>query len=245
MTVNGNVIKGSPEPTLPRVDSLIYCKRIDGLVFADNNLCGHEYSSSPVMYLNDCKKVNIEGNRFPEANARIIKAESCDNLNIQGNHFNGQSTNAVTVEALTVPKLLLSNNHKPAAHGSAPWDIFLSATGVKRIVSIGNNLEMNATYDFNTVFQITGIDIEAMTNANPIVVTWTAHGFRDGAKVKFKGITQANWTALNGNEYVITRIGANTFTINVNGTGFGAYVPGTDPGTYWFQVVDHNLVFTQ
>jgi hypothetical protein len=74
------------------------------------------------------------------------------------------------------------------------------------------------------------VGIAGMTNANPCVVTWNIHGLATGDLVSFQGITQANWTALNGNSYSITKLDANTFSIAVDASGFGAYVPGVDPG---------------
>lgn len=74
--------------------------------------------------------------------------------------------------------------------------------------------------------------IEGMTRAAACVVTWTTHGMTTGDKVTFASIAQASWTALNGNEYAITYINANSFSIAVNTSGYaGDYVPGTDPGT--------------
>jgi hypothetical protein len=80
----------------------------------------------------------------------------------------------------------------------------------------------------------TAIQIEGMTRAASCVVTWTGHGFTaiTGQKVFFAGITQASWTALNGNTYEITYIGANSFSIPVNSSGYaGDYVPASDAGT--------------
>jgi len=55
------------------------------------------------------------------------------------------------------------------------------------------------------------------------VVTYNGHGLETGDVVSFSGIVQANWTALNGNSYVVTKINANTFSIPVDTTTFGAY----------------------
>lgn len=62
-----------------------------------------------------------------------------------------------------------------------------------------------------------------MTAANPIVITVNTHGLVTGDYVSFGSITQANWTALNKTSNVITKISANTFSIAVDGSGFGAY----------------------
>jgi len=82
--------------------------------------------------------------------------------------------------------------------------------------------------------------IEGLSRANPCVVTWTGHGLVDGGhQVKFEGITQTGWTALNSVSpaanlwHTATVINANSFSIPINTTGYAAdYVPATDPGTY-------------
>jgi len=77
--------------------------------------------------------------------------------------------------------------------------------------------------------------IEGLSQANPCVVTWTAHGLATGDYVQIgtTAITQANWTVLNDKIYKITYIGADSFSLDgVDSSGFsGAYVPATDPGT--------------
>ncbi|MFH2011673.1 MAG: ubiquitin-activating E1 FCCH domain-containing protein [Pseudomonadota bacterium] len=77
----------------------------------------------------------------------------------------------------------------------------------------------------------TAVDIEGLSRANPCVVTWTAHNLESGDMVTIEDIEQADWTALN-DEHEITYINANSFSIAVDTSGYGAdYVPGTDPGT--------------
>ena len=64
--------------------------------------------------------------------------------------------------------------------------------------------------------------ISAATNANPVVFTSTGHGFPISSRpnVTIVGGT-GNWTAINGS-FVATVIDANTFSIPVNSTAFGA-----------------------
>lgn len=59
-----------------------------------------------------------------------------------------------------------------------------------------------------------------VTQANPAVVTCTAHGYQTGDVVLLYGTTGMLQVA--GIPYVITRTGANTFTIPVDSSGFGA-----------------------
>lgn len=78
----------------------------------------------------------------------------------------------------------------------------------------------------------TTIAIAGLSKAAACVVTWSTHGL-SGAnnKVRIAGITQAEWSALNG-EHTITVIDGDTFSIAVNTSGYTLdYDAGTDPGT--------------
>lgn len=76
--------------------------------------------------------------------------------------------------------------------------------------------------------------ITAVTSANPVVVTATAHGFSNGDRVVIVGVVGMN--QLNNREYKVANKTANTFELNdpqstsitptVDGTGYGAYVLG-------------------
>ena len=79
-----------------------------------------------------------------------------------------------------------------------------------------------------------------MTAANPIVVTANTHGLVTGDYISFTAIAQANWSALNGTSNQITKLTANTFSIAVDGSLFGAYTDATgaiqqdfDMAKYW------------
>jgi hypothetical protein len=77
--------------------------------------------------------------------------------------------------------------------------------------------------------------ITGMSRANPLVVSWTAHGLATGDYVSFSGITTPSnagqWVGLNGNSYPITKLTADTFSIPVDSSGFAsAYVDGNDAG---------------
>jgi len=80
----------------------------------------------------------------------------------------------------------------------------------------------------------TTVAIEAMTRANPCVVTWTGHGLTTGKPVMIgdTDITQAGWTALNDKIFAVTRIDDNSFSLDgVDSSGFAAvYNAVTDPG---------------
>jgi hypothetical protein len=70
---------------------------------------------------------------------------------------------------------------------------------------------------------VTGNDtlISAITNANPGSVTDTAHGYSTGDVVTINNVQ--GMTQLNGNNYTITKIDANTYTIGVDTTAYGTY----------------------
>ncbi len=72
--------------------------------------------------------------------------------------------------------------------------------------------------------------ITAATNANPVVVTSTAHPFFDGDIIYISGV--GGMTELNGNYYKVSAATTNTFAlqtvagVNVDGTGYGTYTSG-------------------
>ncbi|MCH8092305.1 MAG: hypothetical protein IIC57_08155, partial [Proteobacteria bacterium] len=67
--------------------------------------------------------------------------------------------------------------------------------------------------------------ISGATQADPVVVTATAHGFSDGDTVRIARVV--GMTELNGNAYTVANKTANTFELSgVDGTGFTAYSSG-------------------
>lgn len=71
----------------------------------------------------------------------------------------------------------------------------------------------------------TAKNITGITQANPAVVTSTAHGFVDGDIVKIASVV--GMTELNGNTYMVNQLTANSFElVGVNSTGFTAYSSG-------------------
>lgn len=88
-----------------------------------------------------------------------------------------------------------------------------------------------ATVTVKSDFTFNYVDIEAMTSATPCVVTVTGHGLKTGDRVMMHGITQAGWTGMNDAIYAITKVTADTFSLDgTNTASVAAYVPGTDPG---------------
>ena len=78
-----------------------------------------------------------------------------------------------------------------------------------------------------------GSDFEVVsgaTQANPVVVTATGHGFSNGQEVRFTHIE--GMTELNQHYFKAANVTANTFdlqntdSVDIDGTGYGAYVSG-------------------
>lgn len=69
------------------------------------------------------------------------------------------------------------------------------------------------------------LTVEAATNANPVVVNASYHGFVTGDEVFFTGVL--GMTELNGRTLPVTVIDENRFSVPVDGTGFGAFVGDT------------------
>lgn len=75
------------------------------------------------------------------------------------------------------------------------------------------------------------VTITGATQADPVVITATAHGYANGDEVFISGVS--GMIELNGNRYVVANVAANTFELtdqvtgtNIDGTGFTAYVSG-------------------
>ena len=73
--------------------------------------------------------------------------------------------------------------------------------------------------------------IEALSKATACVIDWSGHGLINGDQVDIEGITQTDWTVLNG-LHIVTRIDNDHLSIPVNTSTITlAYVDGVDPGT--------------
>lgn len=71
------------------------------------------------------------------------------------------------------------------------------------------------------------LDISAITQADPAVVTSTAHGLSDGDVVRITGVV--GMTELNDEIFVVLTVDANSFQLaDIDSTDYGTYVSGGD-----------------
>ena len=74
------------------------------------------------------------------------------------------------------------------------------------------------------------VTISGATQANPVVITATGHGYSNGDEIRITGVV--GMTELNNKRYLVANKTTNTFEItdidgnNINGTGFTAYTSG-------------------
>ena len=75
-------------------------------------------------------------------------------------------------------------------------------------------------------------EIPGLSRANPCVVTYPEHGLAaDTTAIRFTGIAQADWEALNDETFDIIPIDDNSFAIDIDTSVFAAdYDADTDPG---------------
>lgn len=86
------------------------------------------------------------------------------------------------------------------------------------------NLKMRVIKDGGLVVSAAKT-ITGATQANPVEITATAHGYTTGDTVSINAIV--GMTELNGKLYQLTSTGANTFTLDgIDGTGYTAYTSG-------------------
>lgn len=101
---------------------------------------------------------------------------------------------------------------------------FEGAYGASYILVMGDhNMRLAATGGMVTEAAKT---VTAATNANPAAITVAGHGFSSGDEVFFSG--SQGMREINGRILTVTVTGANTFTVPVNSTSFGAFGGGGD-----------------
>jgi parallel beta-helix repeat protein len=244
LNVQGNQIKVNQHSN--STTPVIYGRYLDNFNFSNNMFTGQFNSDFPIIDIRNSNMVDISSNHFPTSTkGDVINLNAVNGSRVTGNTLGAYGVSGGAsrkfVLASNVKDLQVSNNHKYYSVQSSEGE-FVLATGLDYFTAIGNH----GNFGWNSILtwlNLSGLQIEGMTRAAACVVTWTGHGKQTGDRIKFAGITQAGWTALNGNEYTITYIGANTFSIPVNTSGYaGDYVPATDPGTYWFQEIGHNQI---
>lgn len=187
--------------------------------------------------------VRVRGNfggPDPGSAAWIYMNSNCFGLTVKDSFFSNFT--AHFAYKLNPGAHLTSIGNKYACAGWGPW----ATNEAPQVSSIGDQLCGDTSnyhnwyplptqqlyesrlygYDYVDADQ----DIAGLSEAAACVVTWASHGLVTGDQVYFKNIKQTGWTGLNNNIYTITKIDANSFSIPVNTSALGAYVPGTDPG---------------
>lgn len=78
-----------------------------------------------------------------------------------------------------------------------------------------------------TTVALAAVNITAATSANPVQFTTASpHGWNTGNTVLLEGLPGDFGTTFNAGVWTITRTGASTFTVAINGSGYGAYTSG-------------------
>lgn len=119
--------------------------------------------------------------------------------------FQGYAQLGGTFEVLT---LVVNSSEVPINADAAP---------TYRVYDANGPLDVSGSMSFKDTASITGA-----TNASPIVITSASHGLSTGTRVTITGV--GGNTAANGT-FVITRVDANTFSLN-SSTGNGSYTSG-------------------
>jgi hypothetical protein len=116
------------------------------------------------------------------------------------------------------------------AHNAAPRLIPFRFSTTQTYVLEFTDLRMRVIKDGGHVLEASKV-ITGATQASPVVVTSTAHGFSNGDEVYIAGVV--GMTRLNGRRFKVANVTANTFELthqvtgaNVDGTGFAVYVSG-------------------
>lgn len=136
---------------------------------------------------------------------------------------NGTDVYLCGIQGMTQADSFVSDRHYRVANATA--DTFeLTA------YDSGSDTYVNVNSTAYTTFTLRTATVTGVTNAAVAVVTATAHGFSNGQIVMFASV--GGMTQLNGNQYKIANVTANTFElqttsgVNVNSTAYGVYTSG-------------------
>jgi hypothetical protein len=143
----------------------------------------------------------------------------------------GQGLNLSTFDPLPLPNLATSSVVTANGGGRALWRVndvntSFSNSYAETAISFVNQQQVAAVRQADTVRGVRAPAAKAITgatNANPVSITCTGHGFVTGDIVFISGVL-GNLNA-NG-EYAITVVNANTFTLNGR-SGSGGYTANT------------------
>lgn len=131
------------------------------------------------------------------------------------NTINGIDTYAFDSENYTTVEMPCYCMNREIALFQDPWSFY------------GVNFNWQFQNNFATGDGSSGRHSGAITNAtqaNPCVITSPNHGLSSGDNITISGVN--GMTQLNGNSYTVTVLTSSTFSLNVDSTGFGAYVNG-------------------
>lgn len=120
---------------------------------------------------------------------------------------------SLSLVAQTIPETVLSQGAPNTA-----WEHVYNYDGSNNVTSICTARAQVTTGIRPTIF----VAVTAATNATPVVFTATGHGFAVSArpKITLSGFT-GGWVTANGT-FTATIINANTFSIVLDSTAFGA-----------------------
>jgi hypothetical protein len=136
--------------------------------------------------------------------------------------FGTVSYNSGTIIGLTPETDYFVYSDDPTYAGGA---VTYLATTVRQNVTADNGRYFVG--GIRTAISANTAAITAATSANPIAfTTGTNHGWTTGDTVTLTSLPGDFGTNLNGNNYVITVTGVNTFTIAIDGTLYAAYTTG-------------------
>ncbi len=131
------------------------------------------------------------------------------------NTINGIDTYAFNSENYTTVEMPCYCMNREIALFNDPWSFFG--------VNFNWQFQNNFTTGDGTTGQHTGI-VTNITQATQAVVTSNGHGLLAGAEVIITGVV--GMTEINNNVYTIVSANTNTFTLNVDSTGFTPYGSG-------------------
>jgi hypothetical protein len=192
---------------------------------------GHGYSDGDEVYISDVGGMVELNNKFyliANSTANTFELQDIDGTNIDGTGFTAYTSGGTVqkVFELQTPYLSISTI-KDLKYDQDAEVMYFAVTGFeprKLTVSADDNWTISIYTRTNDPFTDKKV-ITGITQANPAVVTSTAHGFSNGDIVAIEEVV--GMTELNSRTFTVANVTANTFELQgEDSTGYSAYVSG-------------------
>ena len=212
-------------------------KTISGATQADPvviSATAHGYANGDEIFINEVVGMTkLNGKSYLVANqvANTFEITDIDGVDIDGTGFTAYSSAGVAEKIFEITTPYEEEDHEKIKFAQNADTMYQASQehDIQKLTRTDHDAWTLSTFS-RTSDPFPSQAITAATQANPVVITSTAHGFVDGDIVSIHEVV--GMIELNHNQYKVANKTANSFELNtlqngaVDGTGFTAYISG-------------------